>query len=54
MIRVLYRDSVDSDMFTNFNALFANDFYIINEIKKSKKGNKESMKTAVDNICLFL
>jgi hypothetical protein len=30
MIRVLYRDSVDADIFNDFGALFANDFYIIN------------------------
>ena len=30
MIRVLYRDSVDADIFNDFGVVFINDFYIIN------------------------
>jgi hypothetical protein len=54
MIRVLYRDSVDADIFNDFGALFANDFYIINQVKLSKKGDKASFETAINNISSFL
>jgi hypothetical protein len=40
MIRVLYRDSVDMDIVHDLGILLANDFYIVNQIKMSKKGDK--------------
>ena len=43
MIRVVYRDFVDSDIFKDFDILFLDDFYIINTFKQSKKGDKESV-----------
>ena len=43
MIRVIYRDFIDSDIFNDFNVLFLDDFYIINTFKLSKKGDKCSV-----------
>jgi hypothetical protein len=40
VIRVVYRDFVDSDIFKDFDVLFLDDFYIINTFKQSKKGDK--------------
>ena len=51
---MIYRDFVDSDVFNDFGVLFLNDFYIINQFKVSKKGDKPSVKTAIDNITNFI
>ncbi len=40
MIRVLYRDSIDSDIVQDLGILLVHDFYIINQIKMTKKHDK--------------
>ncbi len=50
VIRVVYRDFVDSDIFRDFDVLFLDDFHIINTFKLSKKGDKSSVQTAVNSI----
>ena len=54
VIRVVYRDFIDSDIFNDFNVLFLDDFYIINTFKLSKKGDKESVKQVVNTITEYI
>ncbi len=43
VIRIVYRDFVDTDIFKDFDVLFLDDFYIINTFKLSKKRDKASV-----------
>ncbi len=54
VVRVIYRDFVDSDIFKDFDVLFLDDFYIINTFKLSKKGDKQSVLTAVNSITTYI
>ena len=50
VIRVVYRDFIDSDIFRDFDVLFLDDFHIINTFKLSKKGDKASVQLAINTI----
>lgn len=51
---MIYRDFVDNDVFGDFGVLFLDNFYIINAFKTSKKGDKESMQLAIDQILAYM
>ena len=41
LIRSIYRDFVDDDIFNDFDILFDNEFFIITAIQETREGNTE-------------
>ena len=54
LIRSVYREFFDSDIFSDFEMLYKNDFYIISQIQAITPNNMQSFLVAVKNISEFL
>ena len=54
LVRSIYRDFVDEDIFNDFDLLFEDDFFIISTIQKTKEGDVEGFHSAVKQILDFL
>jgi hypothetical protein len=53
-VRSINRDLFDSDIFDDFELLYANNCYVINEIKGIPAKNADGFRKAMDNILKFV
>ena len=54
MVRSIYRDFFDSDIFKDFDLLYKNDCHIVNLIQNTDETNATSFRKAIKEITEYL